>query len=147
VNTQPRPIEILLVEDNPADARLTSEMLKEARVANRLTVAGTGADALRLLLRQELDSSAPRPDLILLDLNLPGISGQEVLGHVKSHPDLRRIPVVILTSSRAEQDVRRSYDLHANAYVVKPVDLTQFTDVVQSIEDFWLAVVKLPAVS
>lgn len=145
--TQPRPIEILLVEDNPADVRLTSEMLKEARVANRLTVAETGAQALEILLGQELESGPARPDLILLDLNLPGMTGQEVLGRVKSHPDLRRIPVVILTSSHADDDVLRSYDLHANAYVVKPVDLTGFIDVVQSIEDFWLTVAKLPAVS
>lgn len=144
--TEARPIEILLVEDNPADVRLTREMLKEARIANHLTVAGTGAEALEHL-QQGRGKGQPRPDLILLDLNLPGMSGQDVLGRVKSDPDLRRVPIVILTSSQAEQDVLRSYDLHANAYVVKPVDLTQFIDVVRSIEEFWLAVVKLPALS
>lgn len=145
MNSLPRPIEILLVEDNPADVRLTREMLKDARIANRLTVAGTGAEAVDFLLQQGATEGRPRPDLILLDLNLPGMTGQEVLGRIKANPELRRIPVVILTSSRAEQDVLRSYDLHANAYVVKPVDLTQFIDVVRSIEEFWLAVVKLPS--
>jgi CheY-like chemotaxis protein len=146
VNSTPRPIEILLIEDNPADVRLTKEMLKDARIANRLTVAGTGAEAVDFLLNQGPNDLRPRPDLVLLDLNLPGMTGQEVLGRIKTNPNLRRIPVVVLTSSRAEQDVIRSYDLHANAYVVKPVDLMQFIDVVRSIEEFWLAVVKLPPV-
>jgi CheY-like chemotaxis protein len=139
-----RPIEILLVEDNPGDVRLMKEMLADARVANHLAVVGTGSDALEYLGRQGRHARAPVPDLILLDLNLPGMSGQEVLTRIKSNPVLRRIPVVILTSSRAEEDVLRSYDLHANAYVVKPLDLPQFVTVVRTIEEFWLAVVKLP---
>ena len=137
-------IEILLVEDNPGDVRLTQEMIKEARVANRLAVVTDGEEALDYLHRRGRYESATRPDLVLLDLNLPRKSGQEVLEDIKADPDLRRIPVVILTTSKAEEDVLRSYNAYANCYITKPVDLTQFMSVVQSIEDFWLAVVRLP---
>ncbi|MGH2545664.1 MAG: response regulator [Actinomycetota bacterium] len=137
-------IEILLVEDNPADVRLTKEALRDSKVANNLHTAGDGLEALRFLRREEEHVDAPRPDLILLDLNLPLMSGREVLEQVKDDKDLRRIPVVVLTTSEAEQDIVRSYDLHANAYVRKPVDFDQFTEVVRLIEDFWFTVVKLP---
>jgi CheY-like chemotaxis protein len=137
-----RPIEILIVEDNPGDVRLTREALKEGKVWNRLTVAEDGVRALELL-RDEA-SSRWRPDLVLLDLNLPKKDGREVLAEIKTDVGLRDIPVVILTTSKAEGDVLKSYQLHANCYITKPVDLQQFVDVVQSIEDFWLCVVKLP---
>lgn len=140
----PSAIEILLVEDNPADVRLTQEALKESKVANNLHTVGDGLDALRFLRREEEFAEAPRPDLILLDLNLPRKSGREVLEEVKEDQDLRRIPVVVLTTSEAEQDIVRSYELHANAYIRKPVDFDQFTEVVRLIEDFWFTVVKLP---
>lgn len=139
-----RPIEILLVEDNPGDVRLTREALHEAKMANNLHVAGDGVEALHFLRREEEHAGAPRPDLILLDLNLPKKSGREVLEEVKEDPDLRRIPVVVLTTSEAEQDIVRSYELHANAYVKKPVDFGSFIDVVRAIEDFWFSVVRLP---
>jgi chemotaxis family two-component system response regulator Rcp1 len=144
--TDPTPsaIEILLVEDNPADVRLTQEALRDSKVANNLHTAGDGLEALRFLRREEEYEDAPRPDLILLDLNLPLMSGREVLEQVKDDEDLRRIPIVVLTTSEAEQDIARSYDLHANAYVRKPVDFDQFTEVVRLIEDFWFTVVKLP---
>lgn len=137
-------IEILLVEDNPGDVRLTLEMFREARVANRLSVVNDGEQALDYLYRRPPYDAATPPDLVLLDLNLPKRNGQEVLAEIKQHPELRRIPVVVLTTSKAEEDILRSYDLHANCYVTKPVDLSQFMDVVQSIEDFWLTIVKLP---
>jgi two-component system response regulator len=137
-------IEILLVEDNPADARLTREALRESKISNRLHAVGDGEQALRFLRREGEHADAPRPDLVLLDLNLPRMSGREVLEQVKEDPDLRRIPVVVLTTSEAEEDIVRSYDLHANAYVRKPVDFDQFTEVVRLIEDFWFTVVKLP---
>ena len=142
VRTAGDPIEILLVEDNPGDVRLTKEALREAKVRNRLHVAGDGIDALEML-RADGDGRV-RPDIILLDLNLPRKDGREVLADLKSDPELRRIPVVVVTSSEAEQDVLRSYDLHANCYITKPVDLEQFLQVVKSIEDFWLTIVKLP---
>jgi two-component system, chemotaxis family, response regulator Rcp1 len=135
-----RPIEILLVEDNPADVRLTMEALKDARVRNRLCVASDGVEALRMLRDPAVDG---RPDLILLDLNLPRKDGREVLEEIKGDEHLRHIPVVILTTSQAEQDILQSYRLSANAYVTKPVDLDQFLRVVRSIEHFWLEVVKL----
>jgi chemotaxis family two-component system response regulator Rcp1 len=138
------PIEILLVEDNPGDVRLTREALNEAKMNNRLHVAGDGVQALRFLRREEEHAEAPRPDLILLDLNLPKKSGREVLEEVKADPDLRRIPVVVLTTSEAERDILRSYELHANAYVKKPVDFSSFIDVVRAIESFWFSVVLLP---
>ena len=139
-----RPIEILLVEDNPGDVRLTIEAMREGKVRNRLSVASDGVDALAFLRREAKYENAPRPDLILLDLNLPLKSGREVLAEIKDDPSLGTIPVVILTTSRAEEDVIRSYHLHANCYVVKPFDLDKFVDVVRSIHDFWFTIVKLP---
>ena len=140
-----RPIEILLVEDSPADVDLTREALQEAKVLNNLHVVEDGEQALAYLRREGPYAEVTRPDLILLDLNLPRKDGRQVLEEIKADPSLRRIPVVILTTSEAEQDVLRSYDLHANCYVTKPVDLERFITVVRSIEDFWLAIVKLPA--
>ena len=133
------PIEILLVEDNPADVRLTVEALKEARVRNRLRVARDGVEAMAMLR----SDSAPRPDLILLDLNLPRKDGREVLHEIKQDEALRHIPVVILTTSQAEQDILQCYRLRANAFVTKPVEIDQFFQVVRSMEQFWLEVVKL----
>lgn len=138
------PIEILLVEDSPGDVRLTMEALKEAKVANRLHVARDGVDAMAFLRRQGAHAAAPRPDVILLDLNLPRKDGREVLEEVKQDPDLRCIPVVVLTTSRAEEDVAQAYNLAANCYITKPVDFDQFLQVIRSIEDFWLTVVRLP---
>lgn len=143
-NVSSRPVEILLVEDNPGDVRLTREALKEGKVRNNLYVAPDGVEALRFLRREGEHAQAVRPDLILLDLNLPRMDGREVLEVIKADPDLRHIPVVVLTSSQAEQDIVRAYDLHANCYVTKPVDLDQFIHVVRSIEDFWFTIVKLP---
>jgi CheY-like chemotaxis protein len=144
VRSNGRPIEILLVEDNPGDVRLTIEALKEAKVYNHLSVASDGVEALAFLRREGKYAGAARPDLILLDLNLPKRDGREVLAEIKSDERLRTIPVVILTTSRAEQDILQSYSLHANCYITKPVDLDQFIKVVQSIEDFWLTIVALP---
>ncbi len=138
------PIEILLVEDSPGDVRLTIEALKEAKIRNVLNVARDGVEALDFLNRRGAFADAPRPDLILLDLNLPRKDGREVLAEIKDHPGLKRIPVVVLTTSRAEEDVLKAYDLHANCYITKPVDFRQFMEIVKSIEDFWLTVVKLP---
>jgi CheY-like chemotaxis protein len=140
----PRPVEILLVEDNPGDVRLTQEALHESKLRNNLSVARDGVEALAFLRREGSYAGAPRPDLILLDLNLPRKDGREVLAEVKSDPALRTIPVVVLTTSKAEQDVVQSYNLHANCYVTKPVDLEQFITVVQSIEGFWFSIVTLP---
>lgn len=137
-------IEILLVEDNPADVRLTVEALKDAKVRNRLITVPDGVEALACLRREGQYADCRRPDLILLDLNLPRKSGLEVLREIKADEDLRRIPVVVLTTSQAEQDIVRSYDLHANCYICKPVDLDQFMGVVQTVEDFWLTIVRLP---
>ncbi len=137
------PIEILLVEDNPGDVRLTREALKDAKVRNNLHVAMDGVEALAFLRKQGKYGAAVRPDLILLDLNLPRKNGREVLEEVKKDPVLQHIPIVILTTSQAEQDVLESYRLRANAYVTKPVDLDQFLKVVSSIEEFWLEIVKL----
>jgi CheY-like chemotaxis protein len=138
------PIEILLVEDNPGDVRLTQEALKEAKVCNHLSVADDGAKALDFLFKRGAYTKAPRPDLILLDLNLPKKDGREVLREIKSDASLRVIPVVVLTTSQAEEDVLKTYDLHVNCYITKPIDLTQFLNVVKAIEDFWLTIVKLP---
>ena len=138
------PIEILLVEDNPGDVRLTKEAIREAKIRNRLNVVRDGEEAVAYVRRQGEFADQPRPDLILLDLNLPKKDGREVLQDLKSDPDLHRIPVVVLTSSAAEQDILSTYDLYANAYVTKPVDLEQFMHVVSSIQEFWLSVVKLP---
>ena len=139
-----RPVEILLVEDNPGDVRLTREALREGKVRNNLYVASDGVDALAFLRREGQYADAVRPDLILLDLNLPRKDGREVLQEIKADASLRYIPVVVLTSSQAEQDILRAYDLHANCYVSKPVVLDQFIHVVHSIEDFWFTIVKLP---
>ena len=137
-------VEILLVEDNPGDVRLTQEAFKEGKLANRLHAVHDGEAALAFLRREGPYREAVRPDLILLDLNLPRKDGREVLATIKADELLRRIPVVILTTSKAEQDILRAYDLHANCYITKPVDLEQFLLVVRAIEDFWLMVVKLP---
>jgi len=137
------PIEILLVEDNPGDARLTREALRDARVRNNLHVAADGVEALAFLRQQGKHAAVAKPDLILLDLNLPKKDGREVLEEIKRDDQLRHIPVVILTTSQAERDIIESYRLRANAYVTKPVDLEQFLKVVQSIEHFWLEIVKL----
>ncbi|HYO74753.1 MAG TPA: response regulator [Archangium sp.] len=145
-DTLGRPIEILLVEDNPGDVRLTIEALKEGKVRNHLSVARDGVEALAFLRREGPHGSASRPDLILLDLNLPKKDGREVLAEIKEDSRLRRIPVVVLTTSKAEEDILRTYDLHANCYITKPVDLEQFISVVRSIDDFWLSVVRLPSV-
>lgn len=139
------PIEILLVEDNPDDADLTLSALRDARVRNRVTVLDDGVEAIAYLRRQGHYKDAVRPDLILLDLNLPRKNGREVLAEIKQDPSLRRIPVVIMTSSDDEKDILAAYNLHVNCYVTKPVDLDQFIKVVRSIEHFWLSVVKLPA--
>jgi|ERR1035441_1626243 chemotaxis family two-component system response regulator Rcp1 len=141
---QARPVELLLVEDSPGDVRLTIEALKEGRVINNLTVVHDGEEAIALLRRQGQYANAARPDLILLDLNLPRMGGLEVLAEIKVDPELQQIPVVVLTTSQSEQDVLHTYELHANCYIVKPVDLDQFISVVQSIKSFWLAVVVLP---
>lgn len=140
-----KPIDILLVEDNPGDVRLTREALKEGKVLNNLHVAMDGMEALAFLKKEGDHQQAVRPDIILLDLNLPKKDGREVLAEIKADPRLRRIPVVILTTSKAEEDVIKTYDLHANCYITKPVDLDQFITVVQSIEDFWFSIVKLPS--
>ncbi|MEP7153271.1 MAG: response regulator [Nitrospira sp.] len=139
-----KPIEILLVEDNPGDVRLTIEALKEAKVINNLTVIKDGVEALAYLRRQGQYAKAARPHLIVLDLNLPKKDGREVLADIKAHDSLKRIPVVVLTTSQAEEDVLKTYNLHANCYITKPVDLDQFVRVVRSIEDFWLGIVVLP---
>lgn len=141
---QPLPIDILLVEDNPGDVRLTQEVLKESKVKNNLIIASNGDEALACLRRQGKFKEVARPDLILLDLNLPVKDGREVLALIKADSDFKRIPVVILTTSKAEEDILKTYNLHANCYVTKPVDLEQFVRVVKSLEDFWLAIVKLP---
>jgi two-component system, chemotaxis family, response regulator Rcp1 len=140
-----RPIEILLVEDSPTDARLTMEALREGKLRNNVRHVEEGEEAMAILHREGKEAAAPRPDLILLDLNLPGMDGREVLQEIKEDPKLRRIPVVIMTTSRAERDILQAYDRHANCYVTKPVDVKQFIDAVKGIQDFWLTVVKLPA--
>jgi chemotaxis family two-component system response regulator Rcp1 len=140
-----RPIEILLVEDNAEDAQVTLDALRDGRVRNRIHWVEDGEDALAFLRRHDRHSGAPRPDLILLDLRLPRMSGQEVLIEIKENPAWRRIPVVIMTSSDDEKDILAAYDKHANCYVTKPVDLDKFMEAVRSIEDFWLTVVRLPA--
>ncbi len=137
--------EILLVEDNPADARLTVEAFKEGGVSKNLTVVEDGVEAISYLRREGEYANATRPDIILLDLNLPRKHGREVLAEVKEDPDLRRIPVIILTTSRDEKDVISTYNLHGNCYINKPVDLDRFMDIVRSVEDFWLTTVTLPA--
>ena len=139
-----KPVEILLVEDNPGDVRLTQETLKDFKVLNHLSVVGDGVEAMAFLRREGKYAEASRPDLILLDLNLPKKDGREVLAEIKVDEQLKRIPVVILTTSSAEQDILKTYELHANCYITKPVDLDQFSAVVKSIEQFWFTTVKLP---
>jgi len=139
-----RPIEIMLVEDNPADVRLTRETLKEGKVRNHLHVVSDGVEALAWLRREGKFTDAARPDVILLDLNLPKKDGREVLAEIKGDRDLGRIPVIVLTISQAEQDILEAYDLRANCFISKPIDLDEFIKVVRSIEDFWLTIVKLP---
>jgi chemotaxis family two-component system response regulator Rcp1 len=139
-----RPIEILLVEDNPGDVRLTREALTANKIRNTLHVVADGVQALAFLRKQGKHANAPRPHIILLDLNLPKKDGREVLAEIKGNGDLRRIPVVILTTSGAEEDILKAYDLNANCYVTKPVNLDSFIKVVRSIESFWLTIVELP---
>lgn len=147
ISPQGKAIEILLVEDEPGDVRLTIEAMRQAKVRNTLHVVEDGMEALDFLFRRGEFAQAPRPDLILLDLNLPKKDGREVLGIIKADPNLRQIPVVVLTTSSADMDIMRCYSLHASCYVTKPVDLNQFLHVVKSIEDFWLTIVKLPPTS
>lgn len=139
-----KPIDILLVEDNPGDADLARETLENSKVYNNLHVVEDGEEAMAFLRRQGKFAGAPRPDLMILDLNLPKKDGREVLAEVKSDRDLKQIPVVILTISSDEEDIIKTYDLHANCFITKPIDLNQFIKVVKSIEDFWLSIVKLP---
>ncbi len=145
VDTAPRPIEILLVEDSPGDVTLTIEALRDAKVANNLHIARDGEEALRFLRREGDFAEAPRPDLLLLDLNMPKMGGREVLAAMRADERFKKIPVVVLTTSQSEDDVAAVYDLAANCYVAKPVDLDQFLDVVRAIDDFWLSLVKLPS--
>jgi CheY-like chemotaxis protein len=139
-----RPAEILLVEDSPGDVRLMQEALREGKVANRVHVVGDGVEAMAFLRREGDYADAPRPDLLLLDLNLPKKDGREVLAELKADEDLRRIPTVVLTTSQAEEDVLKAYNLHANCFMTKPVDLGQFLDLVKNIEQYWLLMVRLP---
>lgn len=138
-------IDILLVEDNPGDVRLAKEALKESKVRNKLYVVEDGVEAMAFLRRQDKYADAPYPDLILLDLNLPRKSGREVLVEIKTDENLKRIPVVVLTVSRAEEDIIRSYNNYANCYITKPLDFNQFMEITKSIEEFWLTIVKLPS--
>jgi two-component system, chemotaxis family, response regulator Rcp1 len=147
VQAPTRPIEILLVEDNPADVRMTIEALKDCRVSNKLSVVEDGEQALSFLRQNDGCAQRMRPDLILLDLNLPRKDGHEVLAEIKADPDLRKIPVVVLTTSENERDVRRAYDLNANCYITKPGGLEQFVSVMKSIQYFWSRVVQLPTVA
>jgi chemotaxis family two-component system response regulator Rcp1 len=140
-----RPIEILLVEDTPDEAQLTMDALQDGRVSNRIHWVEDGEEAMSFLRREGRHTAAPRPDLILLDLRLPRMSGQEVLQAIKQHPNWKRIPVVIMTSSDDEKDVIEAYDGHANCFITKPMDIDKFMDAVRSIEDFWLTIVHLPA--
>jgi two-component system, chemotaxis family, response regulator Rcp1 len=139
-----KTIDILLVEDNPGDVRLMLEALKESKIRNNIFVVEDGVEAMDFLLRKGKHVNSPRPDLILLDLNLPRKSGREVLAEIKSDASLKRIPVVVVTVSRHEEDILKAYDLHANCYVTKPIDFNQFVKITKSIEEFWLEIVKLP---
>ena len=139
-----RPIEILLVEDNPGDVFLTKKAFVTSKLANHLVVAPDGEVALKMLKKEDEYEAQPTPDIILLDLNLPKVDGKEVLEAIKEDEKLRKIPVVILTSSNAEKDILMSYELHANSYIVKPVDFSNFLDIVNSIESFWFSIVVLP---
>jgi CheY-like chemotaxis protein len=137
-------IQILLVEDNPGDVRLTQEALRGARVANELHVVGDGDEAIEFLRREGRHVAAPRPDIVLLDLNLPRVDGGEVLAEIKADSELSNIPIIVLTSSSAEADIQQSYGLHANCFISKPVDFTEFIAAVRSLEGFWLKIVRLP---
>lgn len=139
-----RPIEILLVEDDEGDVLLTTEALEASKITNVMHVARNGEEALRFLRQEDGYADVPRPDIILLDLNLPRVDGRQVLAEIKADQELRRIPIIVLTTSEAEEDILRSYDLHANAYVTKPVDFERFLQVVQSIDEFFVTVVRLP---
>jgi CheY-like chemotaxis protein len=139
-----KPIEILMVEDNPGDARLVVEALKDGKVRNKLTIVEDGVEAIAFLRKEGKYKNALRPDLMLLDLNMPRKDGREVLAEIKSDENLKRIPVVVLTTSEAEEDILKSYNLHANCYITKPVDLDKFIKVIEAIDDFWLTIVKLP---
>ncbi|GAB4381731.1 MAG: response regulator [Elainellaceae cyanobacterium] len=143
-NREYNPIEILLVEDSPGDVRLTQEVLQEGKVRNNLSIVEDGVQALAFLRKEPPYHDTPFPDLILLDLNLPRMDGREVLEIIKEDEKLKRIPVVVLTTSQAEEDIIRAYNLHANCYIPKPIDLDQFIKVIKSIEEFWLTIVKLP---
>lgn len=140
----PRPIEVLLVEDDPGDVLMTREAFADYKIANNLTVVTNGEDAIAYMRKEGQFAGAATPDLVLLDLNLPRRNGREVLEEIKGDPDLRRVPVVILTTSEADEDVAAAYDLHANAYVRKPVDFEQFVQAVRAIDDFFITVVRLP---
>jgi CheY-like chemotaxis protein len=144
MNHASKVVDILLIEDNPGDARLATEALKAAKVRNRLFHVEDGVEAIDYLRRRGAHENAVRPDLILLDLNLPRKDGREVLAEIKADDDLKRIPVVVLTISKEEEDVLRTYNLHANCYITKPIDFDQFMKVVRSIEDFWMTIVRLP---
>jgi len=139
-----KAVEILLVEDNPGDVRLTIEALKESKILNNLNVVDDGIEALAYLNKEGEYKDKPHPDLILLDLNLPRKDGREVLAEIKEHKDLKRIPIVILTISEAEEDILKTYQLHANCFITKPVDINQFIKVVKSVSNFWFSIVKLP---
>jgi two-component system, chemotaxis family, response regulator Rcp1 len=144
ISAEAKPVDILLVEDNLGDVRLTQEALKEAKLVVNLHVVNDGVEAMAFMRREGQYACKPRPDIVLLDLNLPKKDGREVLAEIKNDPDLKRTPVVIVTTSKAEEDIVKTYDLHANCYVTKPLDLDQFVIMVQSIEHFWLTIVKLP---
>lgn len=143
--TQVTPIEMLLVEDNPGDARLAKEALKDSKLLNNIHHVSDGEQAIDFLRRAGAYAGAPRPDLILLDLNLPRKDGREVLAEIKADPNLKTIPVVVLTTSEAEQDILQSYRLHANCYITKPVDLDKFLEIIEAMQDFWLSIVRLPS--
>jgi len=144
-NMDTKPVEILLVEDNEGDVGLVEEVFEDAKIRNTLHVAEDGEEAMLFLNKEKPFANAPTPDIILLDLNLPQKDGREVLEEIKTDDKLKRIPVVVLTTSKAEEDIVKSYDLHANSYITKPVDFDQFIKVIKSIEDFWLEVVRLPS--
>ncbi len=139
-----RPVDILLVEDNPGDVRLTKEALRDAKVLNEIFVAKDGVEAMEFLHRKGRFSQAPLPDMILLDLNLPRKDGREVLAEIKQDPNLKHIPVVVLTTSKADEDIIKTYNLHANAYITKPVDLNRFAEIIHVLNEFWFTIVKLP---
>lgn len=140
-----KPIDILLVEDNPGDIRLTQEAFKDGKIKNQLNVVMDGEEAILYLKKEDKYANVTTPDIILLDLNLPKKDGREVLAEIKDHPELKRIPVIILTTSAAQSDILNTYSNHANCYIMKPVDFNQFITVIRTIEDFWLTIVKLPS--